>query len=275
MAKIDGETRIVGIVGDPIAQAKSPELFNDLFDRHGVNTILVPLHVPSVSLPSVLDGPGAIRNLAGVVVTVPHKVAAAAFATDCLAEVLNTSAVNCLRREVNGTWTGAMFDGVSFVRGLRAQGRAVRGQRILLVGAGGAGAAVAHALLYAGAASIEISDTSTASVVRLVDALRRRQSRATLAEAVALANPNHDLIINATPCGMQPDDPIPIDLTAAGLHTVVAGLIMKPALTRLLMKATDRGLGIHPGRHLLENSIGAIVHFLHLVPGLDLRENPL
>lgn len=275
MTKIDGETQVVAILGDPIAQAKSPELFNALFARHDINAVLVPFHVTSALLGSVLDGISGIRNLAGVVVTVPHKIAAAAFARNLSGPALQTGAVNCLRREASGEWTGAMFDGTGFVRGLRSQGHDMRGKRVFLAGAGGAGAAVAHALLDAGIASLDIFDVNTASVARLGDALRRRETSAVIREGSACARSTHDLIINATPCGMRIDDPIPIDLNAANAHVVVADLIMKPAETGLLTEAKGRGLVTHPGRHLLEHSIEAIAGFLNLSPTPKVRENPL
>jgi shikimate dehydrogenase len=72
---IDGGTRNVAILGDPIAQAKSPQLFNALFTRHGVNAVLVPFQVPSANLALVLEG------LRGVVVAVPPKLRATVHAT--------------------------------------------------------------------------------------------------------------------------------------------------------------------------------------------------
>jgi shikimate dehydrogenase len=275
MTKIDGETQVVAIVGDPIAQAKSPELFNVLFAQHGINAALVPFHVTPASLGSVLDGISGIRNLAGVVVTVPHKFAAAAFAANLSAPALQTGAVNCLRRETSGEWSGAMFDGTGFVRGLRSQGHDIRGKRVFLAGAGGAGAAVAHALLDSGIASLDIFDMNTASALRLIDALRLRRTTAVIGKGSTRAQSTHDLIINATPCGMRIDDPAPIDLSAASAHALVADLIMKPAETSWLAEAKGRDLIAHPGRHLLEHSIEAIAAFLNLLPTPEVRENPL
>ncbi|MFM0728604.1 hypothetical protein PQQ53_33630 [Paraburkholderia strydomiana] len=134
MRQIDGETKIVAILGDPIAQAKSPELFNALFERHAVNAVLIPMHVPPAQLGAVLDGLRGIVNLAGVVVTVPHKFAAAAYAANLSDSVRQTGGVNCLRREADGTWSGAMFDGSGFVKGLAACGQVVRNKSVLLVG---------------------------------------------------------------------------------------------------------------------------------------------
>jgi len=262
---IDGETRIVAILGDPIAQAKSPQLFNALFERHGVNAALVPFHVPATNLGTVLDGLRDIANLAGVVVTVPHKLHATAYATQLSDSAQQTGAVNCLRREADGSWTGAMFDGVGFVKGLEGRQHIVRGKSALIVGTGGAGVAVAHALIDAGIVSLDLFDRSAASLQRLAGSLRARGSKTVIGESQACARAKHDLVVNATPCGMHPDDPVPIDLAEAAPHAVIADLIMKPAETRLLENAKARGLAVHPGRYLLENSVEPMAAFLLLI----------
>lgn len=263
--QIDGETKIIAILGDPIAQAKSPQLFNALFERHAVGAVLIPLHVPSLRLGAVLDGLRNIVNLAGVVVTVPHKFAAAAHAADLSDSARQTGGVNCLRREADGTWSGGMFDGTGFVRGLLACGHSVRGKSVLLVGTGGAGTAVAHALVDAGAVSIDLYDADPGSLARVEDALRSRQSTTSIRRGVASAQSTHDLIVNATPCGMRAGDPSPIDLTGAAQQAVVADLIMKPEQTPLLNAAKASGLTVHPGRHLLECSVEAMAAFLRLM----------
>ncbi|WP_153136026.1 shikimate dehydrogenase family protein [Paraburkholderia agricolaris] len=264
--QIDGETKIVAILGDPIAQAKSPELFNALFERYTVNAVLIPLHVPPAKLGAVLDGLRGVANLVGVVVTVPHKIAAAAYAANLSAAARLTGGVNCLRLETDGMWSGAMFDGIGFVKGLDACGHVVRNRSVLLVGTGGAGAGVAHALVDAGAASLDLFDSSTESLRRLEAALRSRGDATLIRRSAPSAQATHDLIVNATPCGMRVGDPLPIDLTGANPDAVVADLIMKPAQTRLLEDAQARGLTTHPGRHLLENSVETMASFLRLVP---------
>jgi shikimate dehydrogenase len=266
LTQIDGETRIVAILGDPIAQAKSPELFNALFERYAVNAVLIPLQVPPAKLGAVLDGLRGIVNLAGVVVTVPHKIAAATYAADLSEAARQTGGVNCLRREVDGTWAGAMFDGVAFVQGLETRKHVVRNKSVLLVGTGGAGAGVAHALVDAGVASLDLFDSNTESLQRLEDALRSRGVPTLIRRSAPSAQAMHDLVVNATPCGMRANDPLPIDLTGASPDAVVADLIMKPTQTRLLEDAKARGLTTHLGRYLLESSVETIAAFLRLTP---------
>ncbi|CAG9271408.1 Shikimate 5-dehydrogenase I alpha [Paraburkholderia unamae] len=264
--EIDGDTRIVAILGDPIAQVKSPQLFNRRFAQRSLNAVLIPFHVTADKLSVVLDGLRAIANVAGVVVTVPHKVSAAKYAAALTPVARAVGAVNCLRREPDGAWTGAMFDGIGFVDGLAARGHTVRGRRILLVGAGGAGAAVAHALVERGAASLDVCDVRADSRQNLLHALRAYASNTAVREGEARASSTHDLIINATPCGMREGDPMPVDLGDARQGALVADLIMKPATTRLLAEAKTRGLATHEGRHLLEHSVGSIADFFRLTP---------
>jgi shikimate dehydrogenase len=213
----------------------------------------------------VLDGLRGIANLDGVVVTVPHKLLATAYATHLSGAAQQTGAVNCLRRETDGSWTGAMFDGTGFVKGLQSRQHTVRGKSALIVGTGGAGVAVAHALIDAGIASIDLFDNNTTSLQRLAVALHARGSTTVIGEGQACARATHDLVVNATPCGMRPDDPVPIDLAEAGPQAVIAALIMKPAETRLLESAKARRLAVHPGRYLLENSVEAMAAFLGLI----------
>ncbi|WP_176380169.1 shikimate dehydrogenase family protein [Paraburkholderia youngii] len=264
MIRVDGESGVVAIVGDPIAQAKSPELFNALFERQAIHAVLVPFRVAANDLTGALDGLSRIGNLAGVILTVPHKRAGITHASTLTSQARSVGAVNCLRREADGTWAGAMFDGIGFVDGLLACGHAVRGKSALLVGAGGAGVAIAHALVDAGIASIDVFDSDVASLRHLIGALRERATNVVVSEYAACAGFTHDLVINATPCGMSADDPCPIDLAGANPRAVVADIIMKPAETRLLKEARLRGLVMHPGRHLLENSVHEIAAFLGL-----------
>lgn len=274
--EIDGETRVVAILGDPVAQVKSPQLFNLRFAELSLNAVLIPFHVAEDKLSVVLDGLRAIANLAGVVVTVPHKVSAAKYAAALTPVARAVGAVNCLRREPDGEWTGAMFDGVGFVDGLAARGHAVRGRHILLVGAGGAGAAVAHALVEREAASLDVYDVRADSRQNLIRALRAYASKTIVGEREARASSTHDLIINATPCGMRDGDPMPVDICEAREGVLVADLIMKPATTRLLAEAKTRGLSTHEGRHLLEHSVGSIADFFRLTPQCTRNgENPI
>jgi shikimate dehydrogenase len=264
---INGDTRIVVIVADPVSQVKSPEFFNAHFAREGVNAILVPAHVAPQRLHQAVSGFAALQNLAGVVITVPHKVAAYALPdvqpTERAAAI---GAVNCLRKRDDGGWLADNFDGEGFVIGLEQRGVAVSGRQVLLVGAaGGAGRALANALCAAQVATLRLADSREHAAEALATELRSRYGLVRIETAEAIGNRADDLVVNASPLGMSPSDSIPIDIAHLDSRAVVADLIMKPEQTPLLRKAAAMGLRTHAGRHLLLSSVVRMAKFMGLV----------
>jgi shikimate dehydrogenase len=265
--RIDGDTRIVVIVADPISQVKSPQFFNAHFAQQRINAVLVPAHVEPRRLHDAVRGFAALQNLAGVVITVPHKVAAIALPDVQMTErAAAIGAVNCLRKLEGGGWIGDNFDGEGFVIGLEQQGISVSGRQILLVGAaGGAGRALANALCAAQVAALRLADIRKEAVEALIAELRSRYGQVRIELAEACGNRADDLVVNASPIGMSPADSIPIDLSGLARNAVVADLIMKPEQTLLLRKACALGFRTHPGRHLLLSSVGQIAKFIGVV----------
>jgi shikimate dehydrogenase len=249
---VSGDTRLFAIIGDPIAQARSPMLFNQLFAEVGANSILVPMQIPASHLQTAVAGLKAVANLDGIVVTVPHKVTITE-AVDVLGpNAQRVGAVNCMRRLPDGRWGGEMYDGEGFVSGLRREGMEPAGWRVFQAGCGGAGKAVTHALALAGVAALDLFDVKETLQRSLVAELQRLYPQV---EVKAAGGPSHehDLLINATPCGMAAGDPQPFELEASRAEAVVADLIMKPERTSLLCAAERRGHRVHLGRHLLES----------------------
>jgi shikimate dehydrogenase len=174
---ITGKTRLLAIVGDPIDKARSPESFCQLLEMNGHDAIMIPVHVTSADLPQVLAGLKAMRNLDGIVATMPHKVAMAAFADEVLETGRLVGAVNALRRRSDGRWEADMFDGRGFVAGLRAHGHDPAGARVALIGAGGAGSAIAVSLCQAGIAALSVHELDAAKASRLTTTLRTTFSK--------------------------------------------------------------------------------------------------
>ncbi|WP_025244534.1 shikimate dehydrogenase family protein [Candidatus Sodalis pierantonius] len=108
---IDSSTRLYGIVGDPISQVKTPQLMNAYFQQQGINAVCVPLQVATATFEASLRGIMALGNIAGLVITVPHKIRAGALADALSAQARQVGAVNVLRRDAQGAWFGDMFDG--------------------------------------------------------------------------------------------------------------------------------------------------------------------
>ncbi|RBM10958.1 shikimate dehydrogenase [Streptomyces sp. PT12] len=265
---IDGSTRLFAVLGDPVAQVKAPALLNPLFARLGLNAVLFPVHVPPDRLADVVHGLRGVANLDGLLVTVPHKFAAGRLAARRSRAAELIGGVNALRRGPDGAWEGDNFDGAGFVGGLRRAGFDPRGWRAALAGAGGAGAAIAVALLDAGVGHLSVWDQDPDRLDALTGRLARHwPGRVTGAAEPLLAGA--DLAVNATPLGLRRGDPLPFRPAALPPGAVVADIVMTPAETALLRVAAGVGLRTHRGSHMLEAQLELYQDFfgLHPTPG--------
>ncbi|WP_199853153.1 shikimate dehydrogenase [Plantactinospora sp. BC1] len=247
---ISGTTRLYAVLGDPVTQVKAPGLVNPLFAAEGVDAVLVPVHVRPDRLGEVVAGLTAMTNVDGLLVTVPHKVAVCRYADRLAPAALIAGSANALRREPDGGWLADNFDGVGFVRGLRAAGHDPAGRYVALVGAGGAGGAIAAALADAGVAQLRISDTDQVRRDDLVSRSNRRRPGLAVGVDEHSGSDVH-LAVNATPLGLRDDDPLPFSPGSLPRDCVVADIIMVPAQTRLLREAEAAGRPVHPGIHML------------------------
>src|SRR5262245_43745953 len=169
LSSLSGATRIHLIVGDPVAQTKSPAGLTHEFSARRINAVCIPMQVAPADIDAFFAVAKRVRNVDGIVVTVPHKLAATRHC-DVLSERSRAlAAVNAMRREPDGRWSGDMTDGVALVAALRAAGCEPDGRRALVVGAGGAGSAVVLALAEAGA-RVVVNDIDAA---RCDDLVRR------------------------------------------------------------------------------------------------------
>lgn len=254
-------TRIFGIIGTPVAQVRSPEVFNDRFRRAGLDAVMVPLWVER-DLADLLRALRAVRNLAGLIITVPHKPAATTAAVRLSHRAKLAGAANALR-PVEGGWEADLFDGEGFVAGLRAHGAPLEGASCAIVGAGGAGSAIAVALLEHGAATLKLHDTNVSRAESLRD---RLLAAFQVSVSIGVPDENCELVVNATPIGMEADDPLPLDLALLARTAWIADVIMKPATTRLLATAQASGHRVMAGRHMLDGQVSLLWDFFHLRP---------
>jgi shikimate dehydrogenase len=254
--KLTGATRIHLIVGDPIAQTKSPEGLTRVFAARGIDAVCVPMQVAVADIDAFMAAAKRVRNIDGIVATVPHKFAALRHC-DALSERARTlGAVNAMRRQRDGSWSGDMTDGVALVAALRAAGCEPKARRALVVGAGGAGSAVVLALAEAGS-QVAVHD---------IDTVRREELRARLAPraiAVGSADPaGFDLVVNATPLGMATGDPLPVAVDRLDAGAFAADLVTEPAVTPFLDAARRRGSPILTGVDMFAPQAGILADFL-------------
>jgi shikimate dehydrogenase len=193
----------------------------------------------------------------------PHKEALAAHVDELSGPAALIGAVNVVRREADGRLVAANTDGPGFVIGVREAGHELSGRRVLLVGAGGAGRAVAFAAAGAGAAALTVANRTAARAERLA----RDVAASYPAVAVAAGPPDpagHDVVINATSLGMRPGDPLPVAVSRLAPGTLVCDIVTRPARTRLLDEAATRGCVPHPGLPMLASQVDLILDFLGL-----------
>ncbi|MEU6382656.1 shikimate dehydrogenase [Streptomyces bauhiniae] len=251
---VSGSTRLYAVLGDPVDQVRAPGLLNPLLASLGVDAVVFPVHAPARDLAHIVGGLVRIGNLDGLLVTVPHKAAVCALADDLGPAAALSGTANAMRRRPDGRWLAENFDGLGFVRGLQAEGHTVQGRHITLVGAGGAGSAIAAALLVAGAGQVRVQDVDTARLAALLSRLGRQwpeRVRAAAAGDLEAA----DIVVNATPLGMRPGDRLPFDPVAVRPDAVVVDIIMKPHETALLREAAAAGRRVHHGIHMLEQQV--------------------
>lgn len=255
-----GATRLYVIVGDPIAQVRSPAGVSAAFAACGHDGILMPVQVTPGDLPDFLSVAARLKNLDGIVVTIPHKFAcyqACASATE-RAHVLRT--VNLMRRRADGGWHGDMVDGLGFVDAARAKGIEPKGMRALLVGAGGAGSAIALALVEAGVRELAIHDSAAErrdALIGRLNALGKAPVRAGTSDPAGF-----DFVANATPAGMKEGDPLPVDVARLAPHSYCGCVITRPEVPPFIAAARKAGCVTGTGTDMYEQHQGIMVDFL-------------
>lgn len=256
---IDGATGLILFLGHPTAQAGSPQRLNPRFCALDRNWVVVPADVRPDVVDRAFDGLIALDNLIGLIVTVPHK-AWASGRCDRLSDAARAvGAVNVIRRS-GGRFVGDMLDGRGCLVALQGAGHRVHGRSALLVGGGGAGSAIAHALADAGLARLVVHDVDRTRAGTLIERLGEHHPGC--ASTPGAADPRgFDLVINATPLGMRPGDPLPIDPALLHPAQLVVDVVPKPEITPLLEAARARGCRVQPGTAMLDGQMDLMVEF--------------
>lgn len=260
LLQLDGNTQIVPMLGDPIGQIKSPSDLTPVLQQRGLNAMVVPWHVPADGLSSALAALASVQNVPGVVLTLPHKLAARERCTEISDRARIIGAVNVLRKHRNGGWSGDHTDGVGYLNGLRKRGFNVEGCRALVIGAGGAGSAIAWELLTQGAGGVAIYD------------LHRERMQALVARLTAVfpgqvssgdrTTYGFDLLANASSAGMAGDDTLPVELERISPQQFLADAITEPPITAFLDHGRKLGCGIMTGADMFDGQAEALADSL-------------
>jgi shikimate dehydrogenase len=260
---IDGATRLYVIIGDPVAQVKSPGVYNARFAEAGMNTVFVPAHVPSDRFDETMRGIMNLGNLDGLMITVPFKAHMMRMVDRVLPMGAKVGAINAARREADGSWTGDMFDGTGLIRGLKSRSISMAGRKVMLVGAGGGGSAVAVAVADAGASHVSIHDADQAKAAALAERVKAA-CPACIVNHGAVSFDGHDTFINATPIGMGEGDGTPVPIDGLRADMLVIDIIMKPEVTPLLAAAKALGCQTVGGRAMLEGQAVEVAEFYRI-----------
>ena len=260
LARLDGSTRVSVIIGTPIAQVRSPEGITREMQARGHNGLLVPLEVQPADLAGLVEALGKAANLDGITVTVPHKQAAFRCCREVSERARFLRAVNVMRRRPDGTFAGDHVDGESLLLAMRGARFEVRGASALLIGAGGAGSAIALALLEAGAKRLVIAETDHARRDDLAQRLAARFAGA-VDTGTAVAT-GFDLVVNATPIGMRAGDPAPLDTGLLEARMTVADVVTPPGDSALIVAAREHCCTTVTGREMFDAGVGLLTEFM-------------
>ena len=265
--RITGKTRIMFILADAVDHIVGSDVLNQSFEEQDLDIAVSPLSIAPDDLEQSVATISRFANVIGFGVTIPHKIAIIRHLDGLTDAARAIGAVNFVRRDADGRLVGHNIDGEGFVAGLASHGVQVEGARILQIGAGGVGRAIAYSLAQAGAASIALVNRSTEKAKDLAATIRAKMPDAVISVHACeadLSDEAFDLIVNATSLGMHADDPMPASLHHVRAGATVAEVIMKPAITPLLKEADRSGARVIPGLAMMQPQPALVARFLGL-----------
>lgn len=241
---ITGGTKVIGILGHPVAQTLSPAMHNAAFEHLRLDYRYLPFHVPPDCLKQAVEGLRAL-GIAGVNITVPHKEAVIPLLDEVSDEASFIGAVNTIVNK-DRRLSGYNTDGRGFMLSLAEKDIDAAGKKVLIVGAGGAARAVGY-YLSEKSEKLVIFNRGKDRLQRLVTDLSAIRRNVFPAEAGERPE-EFDIIVNATSLGLRPEDPLPFDPSQLTGRNVVCDLIYKktPLLEAARRRdcATVDGLGM-------------------------------
>jgi len=246
MRILSGNTKITGLFGYPVRHTVSPAFQNAGFEALDLNYVYLPFEVKPEDLESAIEGIKAL-GLVGVNCTIPHKEAVIQYLDELSEEAEAIGAVNTIHN-VNGRLKGYNTDGTGFIQSLNEiDPSGVKGKKVFIMGTGGGGRALAVQFAIEGAAEVALCDKDEPRAEMLTDHIHSKLNfrsarfvpfyRPEIAGSLKKA----DVFVDATPLGLQEDDPVSINDEWLSPSTLVADLIYKPPETPLLKAAKKRG----------------------------------
>ena len=257
---VNGKTRVYGIVGDPIEQVRSPEMVTWEMQKRDHNAVLIPMHIAQDEFDTVMPHIMRMRNLDGLIFTIPFKAQAIALAKSLGPQAAQIGAINALKKHNNGAWSGEIFDGIGCVEAFRQKGITLQDKRLQLIGLGGAGSAICVALAYEKPKLLRLFDIhpqTTERMAKMVNSI----SPQTVVEVGLPHAEGIDILLNASPVGMLSDARLPLAVEQFKKELIVFDAIVMPENTPLLSLAQDCGCQVVRGREMMLGQISKIVDY--------------
>jgi|SaaInl4_135m_RNA_FD_contig_41_1615051_length_1584_multi_4_in_0_out_0_2 shikimate dehydrogenase len=253
---ITGATQITGVIGDPISHTRSPAMHNAAFAALGLDWVYVPFHVSAENLKGAVEGFRA-TGVRGINATVPHKPALLELVDGMTDEASFIGAINTLTFEPDGRVLGENTDARGFIAAMDDHGvSAPAGEKVVVLGAGGAARAVVAALGGAGVSEIVIVNRTEARAESLAARARDRmgvtaRSGPLTPEALREALTDASMLVNTTSGGMHGATPLQVDGSLLTPPLVVYDIVYSPPETDLLRAASANGCNTLNGLSML------------------------
>jgi shikimate dehydrogenase len=257
---ISGKTTLIAHLGYPTFAFKAPLIYNPWFEKNDIDAVVVPMGVKPEEYREFFPLLFKMSNIRGALVTMPHKVVTTELVDELTPTALVAGASNAVLVREDGSLIGDQFDGAGFVRGVLNKGFDLAGKKVLVVGNGGVGSPIAASLAAAGVGSIGLFDPNAAASEALGGRLSEHYPD--LQVSTGSKDPQgYDLVVNATPLGMNDDDPLPMDVDRIDPGTFVGEVVMKQEITPFLQAALDKGCQVQVGKDMLFEQIPAYLEF--------------
>lgn len=258
MNVIDGRTRLAGVVGSPLTRSLSPAMHNAVYHQLNLNWVYIPIEIPDeVGLRRFMALVPELRFV-GFNVTMPFKRAVLELCDEVAMAANMAGAVNTVHC-VDGRLVGYNTDGRGLIEALETDaGFSPAGKNVVIIGAGGAAGAAFVALILARAASVTVINRDVDNAEALVERMRPHLG-SVRADALSVTTAfgaigEADLVINATPVGMRPDEPSPIETSLLHPGQVVYDMVYGTAApTALVTGARAAGAAAYDGLGMLVN----------------------
>lgn len=257
---ISGTTTLIAHLGYPTVTFKSPLIYNPWFEKKDIDAVVVPMGVKAEDYPAFFRSLFTLTNIRGALVTMPHKVTTIDLVDEISPTAAVAGAVNAVLLREDGALLGDQFDGAGFVRGVLRKGFTLQGRKALVVGNGGVGSPIAASLAAEGVAEMGLFDPNAAASELLAQRLVTQYPR--LQVTTGSKDPaGYDIVVNATPLGMNDDDPLPMDVDRISSTAFVGEVVMKQEFTPFLRAAREKGCQVQVGKDMLFEMIPAYLEF--------------